>query len=465
MNLPHSRNFIIGASFLALASAAIGAAGTGITASPDAKSSELKHFVITDYGAVADGTTMNTAAIQKAIDAAAAAGGGVLEVPKGSFYSGALFFKKGVELYLDEGAVLSGSQDIADFPKQRTRIEGHFTEWPVAFINFTQMDHVRVSGKGQLNGNGAPYWAAFRGARGAANLDVPRPRLMLVDRCKDVRIEGISFQDSGFWNLHLYHCSDVHIEGVSINAPTGSPSTDGIDVDSCQDVTIRKCQISNSDDDIALKGSKGPFADKDTDSPPDENILIEDCTIGNGNGLITCGSEATIVRNVIVRNCIINGRANLLTLKLRPDTPQHYSNITIDGITATGAGRFLNVAPWTQYFDLQGQPSPARSIDHLTIRNVTGSFSLLGSLRGTVGDSISDITMENINLNVPNTNFTLGPTQNVTLKNFAVDGEWYHLPEAQAAAPLPRPRAPAAPGTPATNPAPAAATAPQPAAP
>lgn len=400
-----------------------------------------KHYLITDYGAVGDGVKLNTQAIQTTIDAAAFAGGGIVEIPAGKFLSGSIFLKKNVSLYLDKDAVLLGSQNIADYPTQQTRIEGHFTAWPVALVNARQMEHVHISGEGQLNGNGAVYWAAFGAARGAANLDVPRPRLMLVDRCQDVHIEGISFQDSGFWNLHLYHCSNVLVEGVHINAARG-PSTDGMDVDSCQNVTIRKCQISDGDDDIALKGSKGPFADKDTDSPPDENILIEDCTFGNGNGVITCGSEATIVRNVLVHNCTIVGRANLLTLKLRPDTPQHYSNITIDGITATGAGRFLNVAPWTQYFDLQGQPSPARSIDHLVIRNVTGSFSLMGSLRGTIGDSISDITFENINLNVANTALTLGPTTNVTLKNFAVNGEWYQLPEPQAAAALPRARVP-----------------------
>ncbi len=406
---------------------------------------ESKHYLITDYGAQGDGVKLNTQSIQTTINAAAYAGGGIVEIPAGKFLSGSIFLKKNVELYLDKDAVLLGSQNIEDYPLQQTRIEGHFQPWRMALVNVQDMQHVHISGPGQLNGNGAPFWAKFRAQRAAnpatTNLDVERPRLMFVDRCADVHIEGISFQDSGFWNLHLYHCSNVLVEGVHIDAPT-SPSTDGMDVDSCQNVTIRQCHISDGDDDIALKGSKGPFADKDTDSPPDENILIEDCEFGNGNGVLTCGSEATIVRNVLVHNCTIVGRANLLTLKLRPDTPQHYSNITIDGIKATGAGRFLNVAPWTQYFDLQGQPSPARAIDHIIIRNVTGSFSGLGSLRGTVGDSLSDITMENINLNVPNTNLVLGPTSSVTLKNFAVNGAWFQLPEAQAAAPLPSVRAP-----------------------
>jgi len=145
----------------------------------------------------------------------------------------------------------------------------------------------------------------------------------------------------------------------------------------------------------------------------------------------------------------------MLTLKLRPDTPQHYSNITIDGVTTTGGGRFINVAPWTQYFDLQGQPSPERSINNLVIRNVTGSFGTLGSLLGTEGDSITNITFENINLNVRMPTLSLGPTENVVVKNFAINGEWFVLPAARAAAALPRARAPAG-----YNPAPSAATGP-----
>ncbi len=413
-------------------------------AAPSAK----KHFIITYYGALADETTMATAAIQKTIDTAAAAGGGVVEIPKGGFLTGALFFKPGVDLFLDEGSILWGSQDITDFPTQVTRIEGHFTEWPVALINFYKMDHVRVGGTGQLNGEGQPFYAAFRGARGegrdTSNLGTPRPRLMIIDRCTDVRVEGISFQDSGFWNLHLYHCSDVTLEGLHINAPSGSPSTDGIDVDSCQALVIRKCQISNNDDDIALKGSKGPHADMDTDSPPDENILIEDCEIGNGNGLLTCGSEATVVRNVLVRNCTINGNATMLTLKLRPDTPQHYSYITFDNIKFNSSGSIISVAPWTQYFDLAGEPAPpGRKIDHIVIRNLSGSLGSFGSLRGNAedartgahADAISDFSFENVNLTMRTAApLNRGEVANFTYKNVVINGEPIEAPPATAPA-------------------------------
>ena len=399
-----------------------------------------KHFVISDYGAVADGKTLNTAPIQKAIDAASVAGGGMVVIPSGVFRSGSIFLKNGVDLHLDEGAVLLGSNQIEDYPKRETRIEGHFEPWRMALVNAQQMHRVRISGKGRLDGNGVTFWEAFWQRRrenpNCTNLEVERPRLMFIDRCRDVRIEGLALQDSGFWNLHLYRCRDVVIEALRITIPSATatlrgPSTDGMDVDSCQNVTIRKCYISCNDDNIALKGSKGPFADKDADSPPVENILVEDCEVGDGNGLITCGSEATTVRNVTVRNCTISGRATMLTLKLRPDTPQHYEHITFDGIKLTGGsggGRILNVAPWKQFFDLKGQPPPSRTVNDVTIRNVTGEFRTLGSLGGNPGDTLRDITLENVDLKLADERLALGHVENLALKNVRVNGKPYVLP-------------------------------------
>jgi len=396
-----------------------------------------KRFVISDFGAVADAKTINTAAIQQAIDAAAV-GGGVVVIPKGTFRSGSIFLKNGVALTLDEGAVLLGSNRIEDYPKRETRIEGHFEPWRLALVNAQHMDRVRIGGKGKIDGNGILFWAAFWQRRKenprCTNLEVERPRLMFIDRCKDVRVEGLALQDSGFWNLHLYRCDGVVIEGLRITAPTSGPilgpSTDGIDIDSSRNVTVRKCFIAVNDDNIALKGSKGPLADQDMDSPPVENILVEDCKFGDGNGVITCGSEATIVRHVRVRNCTVAGRTNLLTLKLRPDTPQHYSDIVIDGIKLSGTGRIFQVAPWTQFFDLKGQPAPSRTVENITIKNISGDYRTLGSLRGNHDDTIRDFTLENITLKLDDEKLALGVVKNVTLKNVLVNGQPYVWPVA-----------------------------------
>jgi len=392
---------------------------------------------VTDFGAVADGTTLNTTAIQQAIDAVAAQGGGTVVIPAGVFRSGSIFLKPGVELHLAEGAVLKGSENIADYPKRPTRIEGHFEPWRMALVNAQNLTKVRLSGPGRLDGSGPVYWQAFWQRRRenpkCTNLEVERPRLLFIDRCTDVRIENTALQDSGFWNMHLYRCRDVVIEGVRISLPSASatlhgPSTDGIDVDSSQRVTIRRCYISTGDDDIALKGSKGPRADRDADSPPVEDILVEDCEIGDGNGLITCGSEATTVRRVTARNCTMSGRATVLTLKLRPDTPQHYEDITIDGIKLAGGGRLLNVAPWMQFFDLQGLSAPARTVNHVTLRNITGSYRSLGLLRGNPGDTLRDITLENIDVKLTDAAFAPGPVENLAFRNVVVNGRPFSAP-------------------------------------
>ncbi len=419
-----------------------------------------KRFVISEFGAVADGKTINTVSIQKAIDQAAAAGGGIVDIPAGTWRSGSIFLKKDVELQLAENAVLLGSTNIEDYPKRDTRIEGHFEPWRMALVNAQELEGVRIGGKGVLDGNGITFWAQFWQRRRenpkCTNLEVERPRLMFIDRCKDVRVEGISLRYSGFWNLHLYRCSDVLVDGLTITAPTRhtkhrhyisdsilkgmkdeasvknaplkdnilGPSTDGIDIDSSQRVTVRNCYISVNDDNIALKGSKGPLADQDKDSPPVEDILVENCEFGDGNGMITCGSEATLIRNVTVKNCRITGDATLLTLKLRPDTPQHYENILIDGITLEGGmGRVLNVAPWKQFFDLKGHAPPTRTVNNITLRNVKGEFHTLGSLGGNPGDTLRDITLENFDLKLADPVFEPREVQNLVMKNVRINGE------------------------------------------
>ena len=394
-------------------------------------------FSVTAYGAVAGGQVLNTATIQSAIDAAAEKGGGTVVIPAGVFRSGSLFLKKGVGLYLEAGAILKGSENIEDYPKRLTRIEGHFEPWRMALINAEGLEQVRIGGPGILDGSGPIFWRAFWQRRKenpkCTNLEVERPRLLFIDRCRDVRIEGLQLQDSGFWNLHLYRCRDVVIEGLRITIPSANadlrgPSTDGIDVDSSQDVTIRRCYISTGDDNIALKGSKGPRADQDDDSPPVENILVEDCEIGDGNGLITCGSEATTIRNVTVRNCVMSGRATVLTLKLRPDTPQHYEKITIDGIKLAGGGRILNVAPWTQFFDLQGQPAPTRMVNDITLRNIRGEYRAFGRLGGNPGDVLRDFTLENIRVELKEPLLDLGPVENLVMRQVVVNGQEVNAP-------------------------------------
>jgi alpha-L-rhamnosidase len=389
---------------------------------------------ITEAGAVGDGKTLNTAAIQKTIDRAAAAGGGTVVIPKGVFLSGAIFLKPGVNLHLDAGAVLKGTTNLADYPMRKTRVEGHFTVWVPALVNADGVDHLRISGDGALDGSGQPFWTTYRTQRAndpkTTNLGVPRPRLMYIADSADVRISGLYLKDSGFWNLHIYKCHDVTVDGLNIRAPRGAPSTDGMDIDSCQNVTIKGCDISVSDDCIALKGSKGPFALKDKDSPPVEHIRISDCIFRQGGGISTVGSEATIVRDVVEEHCQVIGPGtagiSLLRLKLRPDTPEDYEDIHVRDITVDGAGRLVSIEPWRQFFDLQGQPPPTRLVRNVSLEDVHGTYGAFGRIQPNAGDTVEDITIKNIDVELTG-DPTLHSTgvKNLTLQNVKIDGKIY----------------------------------------
>jgi alpha-L-rhamnosidase len=400
---------------------------------PPTAAASARTLSIVDAGAKAD-DTMNTQAIQKAIDTLAAQGGGTLVVPAAggkAFLTGALYLKPGVHLRVEKDAILKGSTDLKDYPLTRTRIEGHFQEWVPALVNAIEIDNLQISGEGTLDGSGTPFYAAFRTGvaerRGTKNLDVPRPRLIFIQKSKNISVKGIHLLNSGFWNLHVYNCDGVTIDGLDIRAPQGSPSTDGIDIDSSRNVLITNTFISNNDDCIALKGTKSPFALQDKDSPPVENIRVTNCTFAMGGSLVTCGSEATIVRNVVVENCTIAGPnsrgINMLRLKLRTDTPQHYEDIHYNNITLDGVGTLINISPWTQYEDLMGQPYPTHTVRNITLKNIKGKFGGFGTIRPNPGDTIENFTLEDIDVTLNNPRATFAGVTNFVAKNVKINGE------------------------------------------
>jgi polygalacturonase len=392
---------------------------------------QTKRLDVSRFNAVGDGKTLNTAAIQAAIDQCAKQGGGTVVIPEGEFISGALFLKPGVNLDLLAGAVLKGSTNISDYPKVNTRIEGHFQPWRAALLNGDKVDHLRITGPGILDGSGAPFWhefyQRFRADRKTTNLDVERPRLAFIQNSEDVQVDGVTFTNSGFWNLHLYRCRNVTVAGCRFIALGPAPSTDGIDVDSSQDITISHCFFSVGDDDIALKGSKGPFAMQDKDSPPVERIHILDSIFVAGGGIVTVGSEATIVRDIDVERCMTRG-PTVLRLKLRPDTAQQYENIHMQDITMEGGGAIFNVAPWRQYFDLQGQPPPKSLVRNITISDLKGSGGSFGKIIGNPDTDISDIAVKDLDVKLKDARFDVGDVKGLKFDNVLVNGAPFAVP-------------------------------------
>jgi polygalacturonase len=229
-----------------------------------------KKYTITDFGVKKDSSKVQTVAIQKVIDKAAANGGGVIIIPKGVFLSGALFFKPKTSVYISEKATLKGSDTISDYPIRASRMEGQNLDYFPALVNAYGLDGFSISGKGTINGNGLKYWKAFWERRKenpkCTNLEVSRPRLVFIWNSKNVQLQDVKLINSGFWTSHYYKCTNVKLLDLYIYSPhigVKSPSTDAIDIDACSNFLVKGCYMSVNDDAIALKGGKGPYADQD----------------------------------------------------------------------------------------------------------------------------------------------------------------------------------------------------------
>lgn len=364
-----------------------------------------KIYRITDYDVVNDSTILQTERIQSVINRAHENGGGVVLIPKGVFLSGALFFKPKTHLHLEQDARLKGSDDISDFPILPTRIEGQSINYFAALVNADKLDGFTISGKGTIDGNGLRYWKSFWLRRQVnpkcTNIEELRPRLVYISNSKNVQLSGVSLINSPFWTTHLYKCEKVKLLDLYIfspEKPVKAPSTDAVDIDACTFVHIKNCYMSVNDDAIALKGGKGPLADKDEMNGGNRNIIIEDCTFGFCHSALTCGSESIHNRNIIFRRCEINRAQRLLWLKMRPDTPQNYEYILVEDITGN-AKSFIYIKPWTQFFDLQGQKEmPLSYASNIKMRNITLECDIFFDVSKSDQYILSDFTFEDLNI-------------------------------------------------------------------
>lgn len=389
-----------------------------------------KQYVITDFGVVGDSTLLQTVAIQKIIDDASAKGGGVVIVPKGTFLSGALFFKPNTHLHLSEGAVLKGSDDITHYPKMASRMEGQNLDYFPALVNVYGVDGFTLSGTGTLDGNGLKFWQTFwqriREDRTTTNLDVSRPRLLFVWDSDNVQVQDVKLHNTGFWTSHYYKCNNLKILDVHIfspHEPVPAPSSDAIDIDVCSNVLISGSYLSVNDDAIALKGGKGPWADEDPDNGSNTNILIEDSEFGYCHAALTCGSESIHNRNILMRNIQVNQAARLLRFKMRPDTPQNYEYMTVENIQGNAIS-LIYIKPWTQFFDLKGREDiPISYVSNITMRNIDLKCNVFFDVDITKNDKLSQFTFEDLRIEAEKDSYDKSVVDGFTFSNVKVNGK------------------------------------------
>ena len=399
-----------------------------------------RQYIITDFTVLQDSTIIQTKKIQAVIDKASENGGGVVIIPSGTFLSGSLFFKKGTHLHLQDGARLKGSDDISNFPLLMTRMEGQTLKYFAALVNADGLDGFTISGKGTIDGNGLRYWKAFWLRREfnpkCTNMDEMRPRLLYISNSRNVQVSGVKLINSPFWSSHYYKCENVKLFDLYIYSPkepVKAPSSDAVDIDGCKNVLIKNCYMSVNDDAVALKGGKGPLADKDPNNGGNANIIIEDCVYGFCHGVLTFGSESIHNRNIILRRIKINKAERLLWLKMRPDTPQHYEYILVEDIEGSDIENFIFIRPWTQFFDLKGEKASRLSYcSNITMRNIKfegNNFFNVGvaDSRGKIDAyeyKLTDFTFENLVITAKNhLKIDTSIVQNFQLKNVIVNGK------------------------------------------
>ena len=417
----------------------------GATITANAASRHSTRYVITDFGAVADGATVNTRAIQSAIDKCAASGGGVVVVPQGTFLSGAIFLKQGVNLQVEKDGVLKGTTNPDDYPQIQTRWEGTEEMWTSAFINAEGVTGLEIYGDGTIDGSGEEWVQKnpFRRQRPpAAPGDAPaatpvpptaarppmggpqrrgRPRLIGIQNSQHVHITGLNLHNQAVWCLFILYSEDVLADNLRITAEHNIPSSDGIDIDSSRHVHINHVYIDDDDDCISIKSGKD--ADGLRVNRPAEDILIENSHFAYGEGGVAMGSETSGgIRNVMVRHCIFDsGNWAPIRFKTQPSRSGVVENITYRDITLhqTRQAFEFNMA-WRMVPPVAPPAKVLPVVKNVKIINVSGDVQSAGNIQGLEGSPIRGIIFKNTHITAQ-TGLKLEHVRDVDMKGLTLD--------------------------------------------
>jgi polygalacturonase len=283
---------------------------------------------VQELGAVADGFTSCTVALQQAIDRCSQRGGGTVFIPAGKYVTGTLWLHSNITLHLDAGAIILGETDPAAYPIWNSRWEGKSAQPSHAsLIAGEGLTNIALTGRGTIDGRGQTWWDLFNQKK----LRNCRPNLLRFVDCRDVLIEGITFINSPRWTLNPTACDNLTIANVTIRNPHDSPNTDGINPDACSNVHISNCHIDVGDDCITIKS--GSEEDGRRTPRSCQNVTITNCTMLHGHGGVVIGSEMSGgVRNVAISNCVFCGTDRGIRLKSRRGRGNAVEDLRVDNI-------------------------------------------------------------------------------------------------------------------------------------
>ncbi len=375
-----------------------------------------QEYNIRSYGAIPDATTLNTKAIQKAIDQAHQDGGGRVIIPAGRFLSGGIVLKSGVELHLEKKAVLLGSTDPSDYTV--------INRWK-ALVMADQATNIAITGKGTLDGQGAELALHVDSLFYAGEVDSAdyvfkekrpkvtiRPQIIEFLNCKNIRVTDVTLRDAASW-VQSYKLSDsIVIDGITVESDAYW-NNDGIDIIDCQNVSITNCDINASDDGICLKS----YAVNDVGIILCENIYIGNCRVRSSASAIKFGTASySGFRNVVVENIKVYDTFRS-AIALEMIDGGFLENVLVQDIKGRNTGNAIFIRLGKKY-----QPAPTGKLRNVMIRNVKvkvpfttpdADYEIRGpalpffhnvfpsSIVGLPGHPVENVTLENIQITYP----------------------------------------------------------------
>jgi polygalacturonase len=341
----------------------------------------------TKAGAVGDGATVNTVAIQKAIDACSANGGGTIQFPAGCYVTGTIQLKDSVTLHLDKNTVLLGSTNAADYHNVDPFIAGDGIALGYALIVAVGANQAGIEGAGTIDGRG-------RELRAAQSRYTVRPFLMRWLRCTNVVVRDVHLTNPGAWTLNFFQTRNATVERVTIRTRnTGLANNDGIDLDSCEGVRIRDCDIESGDDALCLKA---------TSALPCRDITASGCKLSTKCNAIKLGTESPgDFEKISVSNCQIRD-TGMAGIALYSVDGAHLHDVTLADITMDGVTVPISVRLGARLktFRAGDQPKPPGSLRDVTVKNVrvTGARQIGLLINGITNHPVENLTLKNIQI-------------------------------------------------------------------
>jgi Glycosyl hydrolases family 28 len=375
-----------------------------------AASPSRRTFDVRAHGAAGDGKTLDTKAINTAIDACNAAGGGVAYLPPGDYLSGTVVIKSNVTLYLEAGATLLGSKNLADYSMQSgPPAKGDANQKHLVFAR--DAENVGLAGPGRIDGQGAAFWIPSGRVvpppqddwRDVATYDwkpTDRPSpLIEFAGCKYVRIEDVRIENASGWTLRPINCDNVFIRGITIKNPVIGPNTDGIDPTGCRNVTIADCFIDTGDDAICLK-SENPYGGevRVTKNVTITNCVLTCCCNGLKFGTATRGGfENVSFTNSVIFNEDVNLKARVIGgIEIEMVDGGWVEGVVISNIRMQRVRTPIFVRRGIRRARPDGTAGTLRGV---MIENIHATGSILtSSITGLSGFDVEDVTLSNIRI-------------------------------------------------------------------